>query len=148
MQQCPRGVHGLPFPLADEISNIEGSSIRIPWFEDVSRPRSLLPDCLNLSNHAVVASAKWEYCTLDGARGNWWTELLMYIGAGHIVVLEPDEERRSVLMERWDVLRMDLVANAFGCQINFIGTELLDECTPENGFDRILSTGMFPCAAS
>ena len=145
MQQCPRGVHGLPFPLADEISNIEGSSIRIPWFEDVSRPRSLLPGLFETSQIMQLLQVQnGNSVLLMGPRGNWWTELLMYIGAGRIVVLEPDEERRNVLMERWDVLRMDLVANAFGCQINFIGTELLDECTPENGFDRILSTGMFP----
>ena len=145
MQQCPRGVHGLPFPLADEISNIEASSIRIPWFEDVSRPRSLLPGLFETSQIMQLLQVQnGNSVLLMGPRGNWWTELLMYIGAGHIVVLEPDEERRSVLMERWDELRMDLVANAFGCQINFIGTELLDECTPENGFDRILSTGMFP----
>ena len=30
------------------------------------------------------------------------------------------------------------------CQIDLIGTEELDEYTPELGFDRVLSTGMFP----
>ena len=145
MQQCPRGVHGLPFPLADEISHIEGASIRIPWWADVAQPRSLLPGLFETSQIMQLLQVEsGNSVLLMGPRGNWWTELLMYIGAGHIVVLEPDGCRRQVLMQRWDDLRLDLVANAFGCQINFIGTEMLDECTPENGFDRILSTGMFP----
>jgi protein-L-isoaspartate O-methyltransferase len=145
MQQCPRGVHGLPFPLADEISHIEGSSIRIPWWGDVARPRSLLPGLFETSQiMQLLQIESGNSVLLMGPRGNWWTELLMYIGARHIVVLEPDEGRRQVLMQRWDDLRLDLVANAFGCQIHFIGTEMLDECTPVDGFDRILSTGMFP----
>ncbi len=145
MQQCPRGVHGLPFPLDDEIANIEGSSIRIPWWPNVESPRSLLPGLFETCQIMQLLQVQsGNSVLLMGPRGNWWTELLMYIGAGHIVVLEPDEKRRKELLQRWDGLRLDLIANAFGCQINFIGTDSLDECTPNGGFDRILSTGMFP----
>tara|TARA_Y100001968_G_scaffold333589_1_gene397432 strand:- start:2476 stop:3912 length:1437 start_codon:yes stop_codon:yes gene_type:complete len=145
MQQCPRGIHGLPFPLIDEITNIEASSIRIPWWVDVSAPRSLLPGLFETCQiMQLLQLESGNSVLLMGPRGNWWTELLMYIGAGHIVILEPDEIRRDVLMQRWDEMRLDLVANAFGCQINFIGTDMLDDCTPDGGFDRILSTGMFP----
>ena len=71
MQQCPRGVHGLPFPLADEISNIEGSSIRIPWFEDVSRPRSLLPGLFETSQIMQLLQVQnGNSVLLMGPRGN------------------------------------------------------------------------------
>ena len=145
MLQCPRGVHGLPFPLEDEISNIEASSIRIPWWVNAGGPRSLLPGLFETCQIMQLLQVQsGNSVLLMGPRGNWWTELLMYIGAGHIVILEPEEARRQELIRRWDDLRLDLVANAFGCQIDFIGIEKLDSYTPEGGFDRILSTGMFP----
>ena len=67
----------------------------------------------------------------------------MSIGAESVVVLEPDELRREVLAERWANLRLDIVAKAFDCQINLIGTEQVDEYTPELGFVRVLSTECF-----
>ena len=145
MLQCPRGVHGLPFPLADEISNIEASSVRIPWWVNAGGPRSLLPGLFETCQIMQLLQVQsGNSVLLMGPRGNWWTELLMYIGARHIVILEPEKARRQELIRRWDDLRLDLVANAFGCQIDFIGIEKLDSYTPEGGFDRILSTGMFP----
>ena len=145
MRQCPRGIHALSFPLDDEVSNLEASSLRIPWWTDVSMRHSLLPGLFETCQiMQLLQIEKGDSVLLLGPRGNWWTELLMYIGAGEIVVLEPDECRRDVLAERWNDLRLDVVAKAFGCSIKLIGTEQLDDCTPEKGFDRVLSTGMFP----
>ena len=72
----------------------------------------------------------------------------MYIGAQNIVVLEPDQGRREVLANRWDDLRLDIVAKAFGCEIQLIGMDGLNDSMPEGGFDRVLSTGMFPSLPS
>ena len=92
----------------------------------------------------LIQVEKGNSVLLMGPRGNWWTELLMHIGAKEIVVLETDALRREVLAERWNDLRLDVVAKAFDCNINIIGIGELDDYTPEHGFDRVLSTGMFP----
>ena len=145
MRQCPRGPHALPFPLDDEVTNLEASSLRIPWWPNIDLHHSLLPGLFETCQiMQLLQIERGDSVLLLGPRGNWWTELLMYIGAEKIVVLEPDEYRREVLVERWGELRLDIVAKAFDCQIDMIGTEQLDEYTPELGFDRVLSTGMFP----
>mgnify|MGYP006082808455 FL=1 len=145
MRQCPRGVHALSFPLEDEMNNLESSSLRMPWWVGVDMHHSLLPGLFETCQiMQLLQVEKGNTVLLLGPRGNWWTELLMYIGAKRIVVLEPDEVRREVLEERWGDLRLDIVANAFGCEIEVIGVGQLDACTPDGGFDRVLSTGMFP----
>ena len=145
IQQCPRGPHALPFPLDEEVTNLEASSLRIPWWTGVDMHHSLLPGLFETSQiMQLLQLEKGDSVLLLGPRGNWWTELLMYIGAERIVVLEPDEVRREVLAERWHELRLDVVAKAFDCEIDLIGVDQLDDYTPQIGFDRVLSTGMFP----
>ena len=145
MHQCPRGVHALPFPLDDEMSNLEASSLRIPWWAGEDMQHSLLPGLFETCQiMQLLQIEKGDSVLLLGPRGNWWTELLMYIGARNIVVLEPNQGRREVLANRWDDLRLDIVAKAFGCEIQLIGLGELDDLMPEGGFDRVLSTGMFP----
>ena len=144
MRQCPRGVHALPFPLDDEMSNLEASSLRIPWWAGGDMHHSLLPGLFETCQiMQLLQIEKGDSVLLMGPRGNWWTELLMYIGAQNIVVLEPDEGRREVLSNRWDDLRLDIVAKAFGCEMQLIGMSELDDSMPVGGFDRVLSTGMF-----
>ena len=145
MRQCPRGVHALPFPLADEMTNLEASSLRIPWYSTVGMYHSLLPGLFETCQiMQLLQIEKGDSVLLLGPRGNWWTELLMHIGAKKIVVVEADDVRRRILADRWGDLRLDVVAKAFGCDIELIGVGQLDDCTPESGFDRVLSTGMFP----
>ena len=145
MRQCPRGVHSLPFPLDDEMSILEASSLRIPWWAGVEQHHSLLPGLFETCQiMQLLQIERGDSVLLLGPRGNWWTEWLMYIGAENIVVLEPDERRREVLANRWDELRLDIVAKAFGCEMQLIGMSELDDSMPEGGFDRVLSTGMFP----
>jgi len=144
MRQCPRGVHALPFPLEDEIPHFEGSSLRMPWW-GAETSHSLLPGLFETSQIMQLLQIDVnDSVLLVGPRGNWYTELLMHIGAQKIVVLEPDLRRRDVLIERWLNLRLDLVAHSFDCDIDFIGLSELDLHVPEEGFDRVLSTGMFP----
>ena len=145
MRQCPRGVHALPFPLEDEMSNLEASSLRIPWWAGEDMHHSLLPGLFETCQiMQLLQIEKGDSVLLLGPRGNWWTELLMYIGAQNIVVLEPDQGRREVIANSWDGLRLDIVAKAFGCEVQLIGMSELDDLMPEGGFDRVLSTGMFP----
>ena len=145
MRQCPRGANGMPLPLADVLGSLDAPSLWIPWWLDVDKPLSLLPGLFETCQiMQLIQVEKGNSVLLMGPRGNWWTELLMYIGAKEIVVLEPDLSRREVLMQRWDELRLDVVAKAFDCNINIIGISELDNYTPEHGFDRVLSTGMFP----
>ena len=145
MRQCPRGAHALPFSLGDEVPNLDASSLRIPWWAGVNMHHSLLPGLFETCQiMQLLQLEKGDSVLLLGPRGNWWTELLMYIGAERIVVLEPNEVRREVLAERWQKLRLDVVAKAFDCEIDLIGVDQLDDYTPEIGFDRVLSTGMFP----
>jgi protein-L-isoaspartate O-methyltransferase len=145
MRQCPRGVHALPFPLDDEMNNLEASSLRMPWCADIDMHHSLLPGLFETCQiMQLLQLNKGDSVLLLGPRGNWWTELMMYIGAQRIVVLEPDEGRREILTQRWDDLRLDIVANAFGCQIEMVGVSQLDDVMPDGGFDRVISTGMFP----
>ena len=144
MRQCPRGLHALSFPLGEEVTNLEASSLRIPWWTGKMH-HSLLPGLFETCQiMQLLQIEKGDCVLLIGPRGNWWTELLMYIGAERIVVLEPDEVRREVLIERWGELRLDVVAKAFDCEIDMIGVDQLDDYTPQDGFDRVLSTGMFP----
>ncbi|MBN16796.1 MAG: hypothetical protein CMB37_01370 [Euryarchaeota archaeon] len=144
MRQCPRGVHGLPFPLEDEIQNLDASSLRVPWWVDTNMPHSLLPGLFETSQILqLLQVTRGDSVLLLGPRGNWWTELLMYIGASHIVVVEYDQTRREVLEERWNSLRLNIVASAFGCDVEFVGVGDLEDVMPDGGFDRLLSTGMF-----
>ena len=98
MRLCPRGVHALPFPLQDEMPNFEGSSLRLPWWA-ADTPLSLLPGLFETSQILQLLQVdSGDSVLLVGPRGNWWTELLMHIGAENIVVLEPDLCRRSALV--------------------------------------------------
>ena len=134
-----------PLPSGLGIPRLAASALTLPWWKYADERGALLPGHYEtVQIMQLLQMENNEKVLLVGPRGNWWTELLMYIGAGHIVILEPEEARRQELIRRWDDLRLDLVANAFGCQIDFIGIEKLDSYTPEGGFDRILSTGMFP----
>ncbi|MEE2759552.1 MAG: hypothetical protein VYA86_06205 [Candidatus Thermoplasmatota archaeon] len=144
MRLCPRNVHALPFPLEDELPNFGSSSLRLPWWA-ADTPMSLLPGLFETSQILQLLQVdSGNSVLLFGPRGNWWTELLMHMGAGRIVVLEPDLRRRSALIERWLNLRLDIMAQAFGCEVDFIGIDELDLHEPGDGFDRVLSTGMFP----
>ena len=145
IRRCPRGAHALPFPLADEVPNLEASNLRIPWWVGIDSPHSLLPGLFETAQVLqLLQLEQGDSVLLLGPRGNWWTELLMHIGAQRIVVFEPDENRRHVLAQRWANLRLDVTSLAFACRVEFIGTAELEDHTPDAGFNRILSTGMFP----
>ena len=59
-------------------------------------------------------------------------------------VVEVDNNRRAELQRRWGDLRLDIVADACGCQIEWCGAEDLYKDTPEEGWSKILVTGGLP----
>ena len=142
---CPRGPHALPFPLADEVPNLEGSGLRLPWWPDCGEPLSLLPGIFETSQvMQLLQLENGASVLLLGPRGNWYTELLMHMGAGEILVVETSRKRRDALLAKWNDLRLDIAAHAFGCKVQFCGPADIAQFTPVGGFDRLFSTGCFP----
>jgi len=142
---CPRSPHALPFPLADEVPHLEGSGLRLPWWADPNEPMSLLPGVFETSQvMQLLQIEKGASVLLLGPRGNWYTELLMHMGAGEILVVEASRHKQDALLARWNDLRLDIAAQAFGCTIRFCGPADIAQFTPEGGFDRLFSTGCFP----
>jgi len=143
--RSPRGVHALPLPIGHEGVNIEGSALRMPWWSDVDSANSLLPGIYETAQVIqMLEIERGDSVMLVAPRGNWWTEILMQLGAARLRVLEVDDSRRAELQRRWSELRLDIVADACGCQIEWCGIEDLYRGTPEEGWDKILVTGGLP----
>ncbi|MEC8927502.1 MAG: hypothetical protein VYB17_04525 [Candidatus Thermoplasmatota archaeon] len=143
--RSPRGVHALPLPIGEDGVNIEGSALRMPWWSDVDAPNSLLPGIYETAQVIqMLEIERGDSVMLVAPRGNWWTEILMQLGVSRLRVVEVDEIRRAELQRRWISLRLDIVADACGCQIEWCGIEDLFRGTPEDGWDKILVTGGLP----
>ena len=67
----------------------------------------------------------------------------MQLGVSRLRVVEIDDSRRVELQRRWNELRLDIVADACGCQIEWCGVEDIYKGTPEDGWDKILVTGVY-----
>ena len=137
-----RGYHSLPLPTGVEGLNIETSALRVPWWEDVSLHQSLLPGMYEtIQILQALDIHQGDDVLIVGPRGNWWTELTMQLGARRIRVVETVEERLDSLQTRWNGLRLDHVADALGCEVEWcmIGSHVDD--APLAGWDRILITG-------
>ena len=143
--RSPRGVHALPLPIGEDGVNIEGSALRMPWWSDVDAPNSLLPGIYETAQVIqMLEIERGDSVMLVAPRGNWWTEILMQLGVLRLRIVEVDEVRRAELQRRWSALRLDIVADACGCQIEWCGIEDLYKGTPEDGGDKILVTGGLP----
>ena len=145
LMRTPRGVHALPLPLLDESMNIESSALRMPWWHDVDSPNSLLPGIYETAQVLqMLEFEKGDSVMIVAPRGNWWTEILMQLGAGRLRIVEIDENKRLELQQRWNELRLDIVAEACGCEIEWASVSDAYEDSPEGGWDRILVTGGLP----
>ena len=145
MRHCPRGAHALPFPLADEVPNLEASSLRLPWIADLDAPNALLPGLFETSQVLQLLQPNpRDVVLLIGPRGNWWTEILMRAGCAEVVVVEPDADRLAELRRRWTDLRLEVAAQAFDCAVVFTDVAGIDRYRPDRGYDRILSTCTLP----
>jgi len=145
LMRTPRGVHALPLPIGEEGVNIESSALRMPWWSDVSAPNSLLPGIYETAQVIqMLELERGDSVMLIAPRGNWWSEVLMQLGAGRLRIIEVDEGRRVELRRRWEEMRLNLVADAVGCEIEWCGLADAYKGTPEEGWDRILVTGGLP----
>ena len=68
----------------------------------------------------------------------------MQLGAGRLRIIEVGDGRRVELRRRWEEMRLSLVADAVGCEIEWCGLDEAYKGTPEEGWDRILVTGGLP----
>ena len=143
--RSPRGIHALPLPTDPDFVNIEASALRLPWWSDVDTPNSLLPGIYETAQVIqMLEIERSDSVMLVAPRGNWWTEILMQMGVSRLRIIEIDETRRVELQRRWNELRLDIVADACGCQIEWCGVEDLYKGTPEDGWDKILVSGGLP----
>lgn len=137
--KTPRGVHALPLPL--RIENIESSSLKLPWWIDLEAPNSLLPGLFETGHVFQMVNIEInDRVLLIGPRGNWWTEIILHLGAKKIIILEVDDNRREVLQNRWKSLRLDIVAKALNCEIEWCGLEYVNK-EGNDLCDKIMITG-------
>ena len=137
--KTPRGVHALPLPL--RVENIESSALKLPWWANLDAPNSLLPGLFETGHiFQMINIDPGDYVLLIGPRGNWWTEIILHLGARKIMILETDNSRREVLQNRWKDLRLDIVAKALNCEIEWCGLEYINE-ESDNLWDKIIVTG-------
>ena len=143
--RSPRGIHALSLPTEPDFVNIEASALRLPWWSDVDAPNSLLPGIYETAQVIqMLEIERNDSVMLVAPRGNWWTEILMQMGVSRLRIIEIDETRRVELQRRWNELRLDIVADACGCQIEWCGAEDIYKGTPEDGWDKILVSGGLP----
>lgn len=139
LSKTPRGVHALP--LSENVKNIESSSLKLPWWIDVKKSNSLLPGLFETGQiFQMMEIESGDKILLIGPRGNWWTEIIMHMGVSKIKIIEIDQIRKEVLKNRWENLRLDIVAKALNCDIEWGGLEFM-ELDSEERWDKILITG-------
>jgi len=139
LSKTPREVHALPLPLM--VENIESSALKLPWWSDLKSPNSLLPGLFETGHIFQMIGIENNDCILlIGPRGNWWTEIILHLGAKKIMVLEINDNRREILQNRWENLRLDIVAKALNCEIEWCGLEYMNKKN-NNLWDKIIITG-------
>jgi len=146
MAACPRQQHALEQPLLDEV-DLEGSALRLPWWHEVEAVCALIPGHYETAQVLQLLRMRvGDRVLLLGPRGNYWTELLVRIGASELLVIEPDEMRRATLIARWKRLGLDELCAEHDCDVRWGGcVELADEAMrSEPYWDRMLLTGALP----
>ncbi len=143
---APRTPHALPQPLLDVV-DLEGSSLRLPFWHDVDARSPLLPSHYETIQVLQLLRVKvGDRVLLMGPRGNWWTELLVRLGASEVLVIEPDSLRRKALQEWWKNGDCGQLATDLGCEVTWGGLGELADLTLDESeeWDRILLTSSLP----
>ena len=146
MAVCSRQQHALEQPLLDEV-DLEGSALRLPWWHEVDGSCALIPGHYETAQVLQMLKMRvGDRVLLLGPRGNYWTELLVRMGASELLVIEPEAARRATLIARWERLGLDELAKEHDCQVRWGGcAELVDEAMrSEPYWDRLLLTGALP----
>ena len=139
LSKTPREIHSLP--LSIRIENIESSALKLPWWIDLEKPNSLLPGLFETGHiFQMIGIETNDSILLVGPRGNWWTEIILHMGVKKITILEIDDVRREVLQNRWESLRLDIVAKALNCDIEWCGLEYIDNKN-DILLDKVIITG-------
>ncbi len=148
LMRTPRGIHSLALPLPsynEGLVNIESSALRVPWWPNLDAPNSLLPGVYETAQVIqMLEMEKGDSVMLVAPRGNWWSEILMQMGASRLRIIEVDDDRRNELQRRWAELRLDIVADACGCDVEWSSISDAYVNSPEEGWDRILVTAGLP----
>ena len=143
---APRTPHALPQPHLDLVE-LEGASLRLPFWHDVDARSPLLPSHYETIQVLQLLRVKsGNSILLVGPRGNWWTEILVRLGAGEVRVIEPDCQRRVALERSWEAGDCGQLATDLGCSVTWGGlVELADIALSEDDeWDRILLTSSLP----
>ena len=140
-----RGSAIWPLPSGLAINGLGASAIALPWWKASHESGALLPS--HYETAQIMQILQMEVDTrvlLIGPRGNWWTEILLRLGANEIHVVEANTERRRFLEMNWKDRGLDLLAINHGCRVTFHDADWLDiNRMSDDGevWDRILITG-------
>ena len=111
-----RGLAIWPLPSGLAINGLGASAIALPWWKASHESGALLPS--HYETAQIMQILQMEVDTrvlLIGPRGNWWTEILLRLGANEIHVVEANFERRRFLEMNWKDRGLDLLAINHGC---------------------------------
>ncbi len=134
-----------PLPTSLAIDGLGSSAMALPWWKASRESGALLPS--HYETAQIMQIMQMESDTrvlLIGPRGNWWTEILVRLGASEIHVVEADSERLRFLEMNWKNRGLDLLAINHGCRVMFHDAVWLniDKMNEEKEvWDRILITG-------
>tara|TARA_B100001113_G_scaffold217877_1_gene178726 strand:+ start:1418 stop:2884 length:1467 start_codon:yes stop_codon:yes gene_type:complete len=134
-----------PLPSGLVIDGLGASALALPWWKASHEAGALLPS--HYETAQIMQMMQMESDTrvlLIGARGNWWTEILLRLGANEIHVVEADPERRRFLEINWKDRGLDLLAINQGCRVIIHDASWLDcdkMIQEKEVWDRILITG-------
>ncbi|MDP6906591.1 MAG: hypothetical protein QF440_04160, partial [Candidatus Thalassarchaeaceae archaeon] len=134
-----------PLPKGLGIPCLASSALTLPWWKYADERGALLPSHYEtVQIMQLLQMEKNVKVLLVGPRGNWWTELILRLGASEIHIIEADEERRQFLQENWKERGLDVVSLNLDCHVEFHGVERVKITEIEvcgESWDRILVTG-------
>ncbi len=134
-----------PLPSGLGIPGLAASALTLPWWKYADERGALLPGHYEtVQIMQLLQMENNEKVLLVGPRGNWWTELILRLGASEICIIDADEERRNFLENNWKERDLDILAADLDCHVEFHGINRVKiSDIEENGeeWDRILVTG-------
>ncbi len=146
---APRTPHALTLP--DGFPSLEGSALKIPFWHDISARAPLLPSHYEtVQVLQLLQIRKNDRVLLVCPRGNWWTEIIVRLGASQIMVIEPDPARMCALEIDWKEGGWMALAEERCCSVSFGGLEELAIICDGDGreWNKVLLTASVPSLPS
>ena len=145
MLASDRGLSLWPLPSGLGIPGLAASALTLPWWKNADERGALLPSHYEtVQIMQLLQMEDDEKVLLIGPRGNWWTELILRLGASKICIIDADIERRRFLEINWNDRGLDLLAMRCDAIVEFHGIERVKISEIEKDgeeWDRILITG-------